>query len=150
MSKICEEMGIKIMALTDGELSEKESSEVRDHLESCAKCQNKYSDLNSLKEIMMDIKLKKMPDMYWDDYWSHVYNRLERGIAWIFFSIGAIILILSSVFVALQEMLLDPKISMITKSGTVLLLIGAIVLFVSVVREKIMVRKIDRYRKVTR
>ncbi len=45
------------------------------------------------EEVMSKIALKNPPKDVWKLYWASVYNRLERRIGWILFSIGAMIIL---------------------------------------------------------
>ena len=96
------------------------------------------------------MKFKKMPDMYWDEYWRHVYNRIERGISWIFISIGAIVVLSFAAWNAVSELVSDREMDPVLKGGILILLIGGVILLISVLREKIMVRRVDKYREIER
>ena len=96
------------------------------------------------------MKLKPLPEMYWDEYWQHVYNKIERGIAWILISIGTIIILAYSIWQAMEKFFQDPMEPISMKIGVGALVFGTIILFVSVLREKIMLRKDDKYRRIKR
>jgi hypothetical protein len=49
-----------------------------------------------------------------------------------------------------NQLLVDQQLNPVFKIGILLLLLGAIVLLISVVREKLMVKKVDKYREVER
>ena len=89
----CKNVRINMMGLLDNELDEKLSQQIIDHLEVCPECKIKYDSFVKLKKDTNDMKFKKLPEMYWDDYWTHVYNRIERGFSWILVSLGAMILL---------------------------------------------------------
>ncbi len=146
----CEGMKFKIMAFVDDELSPSEIEFVKKHLESCAACREKYSSLNKVKEITRQMKFKKLPEMYWDEYWRHVYNRIERGVSWIFISIGAIIIISFAVWNALNNLISNTHINPFLKIGIFIFIIGMVILLVSILREKLMVKKVDKYKEVER
>ena len=93
---------------------------------------------------------KKLPEFYWDEYWQHVYNRIERGISWIIISIGTIIVLAFLVWNALSNLISDQSINPVLKGGILLLILGLLILLVSVLREKLMVKKVDKYREVER
>ena len=88
--------------------------------------------------------------MYWDEYWKHVYNRIERGIGWIFISIGALILSLYGGWVFFKTILQDVSLNPILKAGILILAIGLVILVISILREKLMVRNVDKYREIER
>lgn len=145
----CENIKFKIMAFIDNELPESDINFVKNHLEQCIDCRNKYDSLTKVKEITGEMKFKKLPEMYWDEYWSHVYNKIERGIGWIFISVGAIIVLSFALWYAFDSLVNMPMSSFL-KIGIFILSAGVVVLIVSVLREKLMIKKIDKYRKVQR
>jgi predicted anti-sigma-YlaC factor YlaD len=146
----CEDIKIAMMALIDGELSEDDKIKVNVHLEKCPSCAKEFESFQSLKQETETMKLAKLPDEYWDDYWERVYNQLERGFGWILFSIGAVIVISFAIYESLKEFFYNPEVSLPLKIGIAFLAFGSVVLFVSVFREKWMVRKVDKYRSVQR
>jgi len=145
-----ENINIKIMAYLDRELPEAENALLEQKIAADPRYQKSYNQLKKLKEVTGAMKFKILPDMYWDEYWRNVYNRLERGISWILVSLGAIIVMTFAVWTAITELLADHTINPVLKSGIFILIIGGVILFVSVLREKLMVRKVDKYKEVER
>ena len=78
-------------------------------------------------------------------YWRSVYNRLERGVGWICFSVGAILLLCYGAFKLIEEMIRSPSVAVVVKVGVVGLILGVVILVVSVVRERLVLRKKDKY-----
>ena len=146
----CEKMSLNIMALLDGELDDDKVSEVKEHLTSCDSCSENYSSLKNVKEVTGKMKFKKLPEFYWDDYWKHIYNRIERGLSWLFLSIGAIIVLCYAGWEILDSLMANQDMSPILKGGIFILVTGIIILIVSILREKLMVRRVDKYREVER
>lgn len=146
----CSEIRILLTGLIDGEIDESQKQNLFDHLKTCKSCQETYNSFVQLKKDTDDMKLKKLPEVYWDEYWTNVYNRIERGISWIFVSIGLIIILAYGSYQVMQEFYLSPEQPMFIKIGVGLLTAGMIVLFISVLREKMMIRKVDKYRSVER
>ena len=93
------------------------------------------------------MKYKEPPDEAWERYWSKVYNRLERGLSWILISIGAMILLFYGGFKAVESLVKDPAVAILLKVAILVLLAGVVILFVSVVRERIFTYKKDKYAK---
>ncbi len=56
------------------------------------------------------MKLKKSPKDVWRLYWASVYNRLERRIGWILFSIGAMIILFFGGYKMVEGIIQDPSI----------------------------------------
>ena len=75
---------------------------------------------------------------------------MERGISWIFISIGAIILLGIAVYSFIIGILNESHITLLEKIGILALAFGFVILFVSVVREKLMTRKHDKYKEIVR
>ncbi|MCK5832213.1 zf-HC2 domain-containing protein, partial [bacterium] len=80
--------GERISAYIDGELSQDERHEVEDHLRICPECRSFITTLERIKGVTMKMRFADPPDEIWKHYWTGIYNRIERGIGWIFFSIG--------------------------------------------------------------
>ena len=94
------------------------------------------------------MKFKSPPGEIWERYWVNIYNRIERGIAWIIFSIGFIILLTYGIFKAIEAIIADPKLEGIIKFGILAVIAGIVILVVSVMREKLYTRKKDPYKEV--
>lgn len=141
---------LKIMAFIDGELPEEEMIKIKHMIDRDKLYREKYNELLKMTEVTRTMQLKKLPEMYWDEYWQHIYNRLERGISWIFISIGAIIVLSFILWNFVHNLLIDTQLNPILKIGILLVLIGVVILFISIVREKLMVKKVDKYKEVER
>jgi len=146
----CEEMSLNIMALLDEELNEDKIGDVKKHLETCEKCSIDYASIKKVKEVTAKMKFKKLPEFYWDDYWKHIYNRLERGLSWLFLSLGAIIILCFAGWEILDKLIVNQEVHPILKWGIFIFLIGIIILIISILREKLMVRRVDKYREIER
>jgi len=127
-----------------------EIKQVKNHIETCEVCKDKFESLKKVKEITSEMKFKKLPEMYWDEYWRQVYNKIERGTSWIFISIGAIIVLSFTLIKFVSSLIADQQMDPFLKGGIFFLLIGSTILLISVIREKIMVKRVDKYREVER
>jgi hypothetical protein len=96
------------------------------------------------------VTLVEPEDRLWQDYWGGVYNRIERGVGWIVFSVAAILLTIYGGFKMIEEIIKDPTIGMLLKAGLLALILGLAILFVSVARERVYFWSKDRYRNVRR
>lgn len=147
---IQEEIQLKVMAYIDGELPESEMKAVKKEIDTDEKYKQAYLSLMKVKEVTREMKFRKLPEMYWDDYWTQIYNRIERGISWVLISVGTIIVILFLLWQFIEKIIADKNIHVLLKTGIFLIMAGLIVLIISVLREKLMVRKVDKYREVER
>ena len=136
-----------ITGYLDGELSSDQAQRLQSHLSTCQDCTRELANLRDLKENLAMIKFKEPTDAELERYWKSVYNRLERGLAWILFSAGAIIVLCYGGFKLIEQVIKDPNIALLFKIGLTALVFGAVILFVSLLRERLTVRKVDKYSK---
>ena len=146
----CAEYKDLLMGYLDNELANGQREQLERHLAECKDCWEELEEFKKLKTITDDMELAEPEDKLWEDYWGGIYNRIERGIGWILFSIAAIVLLIYGGFRAIEEMVKDPTVDIILKVGLLVLIAGLAVLFVSVLRERLYFRKKDRYKDVRR
>ncbi|RMD95430.1 MAG: hypothetical protein D6813_00400 [Calditrichaeota bacterium] len=139
-----------LMQVIDGELTHEEQEEFEKFLRSYPELKDEFKQYQKLKEVTRTMKFKSPSAEVWDHYWTQVYNRLERGLAWILVSIGAIILFTYALYEAALKIIADPNLPRLVKLGILALVTGLVILLVSVIREKIFVRKSDKYKEVQR
>lgn len=96
------------------------------------------------------MKFTSPEDKVWEDYWSGIYNRIERGLGWILLSVFGIILLFYGGLKAVEEFIADPTVGFIMKIVVLGFIAGLAVLFVSVLRERLFFWKTDRYKDIRR
>jgi len=146
----CQDYKDSMMAYLDNELDDEQKRAFEAHLASCSKCTEELEEFKKLKQITDSVQLAEPEDRIWQQYWSGVYNRLERGIGWVVFSVAGILLLIYGGFTAIENVITDPGVSLLLKVGLLALLAGLAILFVSVVRERIYFWGKDRYKDVRR
>jgi hypothetical protein len=134
----------------DGELSPEEEKNILRHVRVCKKCSEEYRDLKNLEYSMKKVQLPDFPDAVWDEHWSQVYNRLERGVGYILLSLGVMFLMGYVLFWAVDCWFCDASVPIIVRLGVGLGCLGVVVLVVSTVREKILMRRYDQYKELQR
>jgi predicted anti-sigma-YlaC factor YlaD len=137
-----------ISSYFDGELSPELRQAVEEHIRTCAPCKKEWEEMKQFEEVMNKMEFKKPKPEMWQMYWTSIYNRLERRIGWILFSVGAIILLFFGGYKMVESLIQDPTTPLLLKVGILAALAGVIVLLVSVLRERIFVRKRERYKEV--
>lgn len=145
--KLFEEL---IVRYVDGELSTPERKKLEGHLATCGECREDLERLKNWKGVSGKMKNKLLPDMAWEEYWQHLYNRLERGISWILISIGATIILGIAAYQFVLNLFKAEDLGSVEKIGIFALVFGFVILFLSVLREKLMVRKHDKYEEIIR
>lgn len=139
-----------LMGAIDQELTQEQWHEFTQIIHSNPTFKTEWEHYQKLKEVTRAMKFKSPPQEIWDNYWMKTYNKIERGIGWIIFSIGAIILITYGLFKAVESIIADPNLQGIVKIGIFAVLLGMVILVVSVIREKLFVRKSDPYKEIQR
>lgn len=137
-----------ISSYHNGELNEEQKKTVEEHLAHCSECKREFEEMGKLEEVMSRMELRKPPKEVWQLYWASVYNRLERRIGWILLSIGAMILLFFGGYKMVEGIVQDPTTPLFLKVGILVFMAGIIVLLFSVIRERLFVRKRERYKEV--
>jgi hypothetical protein len=141
---------ILMMAEIDGEISAEEREELRTLLKRYPELSQEFEQFTRMKEVMDHMQLEKPKDDIWKTYWFNVYHRLERGLAWFLFTLGACIVFAYGLFRAVLGIWADADIPLIIKIGIFSVILGAIILLISVIREKVFLSRRERYKEVQR
>lgn len=134
----------------DNDLSPSEKEEIENIFLQEPNYKTELEEQKKVKEVLKKMTLKNPSKEMWDGYWLGIYNKLERGIAWIAVSIGFIIVAAYAVIKAVNSFLADTQTPVILKFGIAALVIGVLILLFSVLREKIFTHKKDKYKEVQR
>lgn len=135
-----------LMGYLDGELTEIEAERIEQHLNDCTECRSELQEFRRLKEVTRNMRVVSPDDRYWQDYWSNVYNRLERRVGWVLVSAGTILVAAYGVY----DLVWYWNIPLVVRLGLVALLTGFITLLVSVLRERIFLSRSDKYERIKR
>ncbi|MHC5061521.1 MAG: anti-sigma factor family protein [Planctomycetota bacterium] len=146
----CKDYENQIMGYLDNELEDEQRRAFEEHLASCPDCKGEVEEFRRIIQVTAEVTLAEPEDRIWQQYWSGIYNRIERCVGWILFSVSAILLLIYAGFKAIEEIVKDPAVGAILKAGLLLLIAGLAVLFVSVLRERLYFWKKDRYKNVRR
>lgn len=139
-----------MMGALDNELSGVERDEFERLLAESPERRKEWAAYKELKELTMKMRYSEPPQEVWDGYWLNVYRRIERSIGWVLISIGAMVLLFYGGFKVVEAILGDANTPWFMKAGILTLMAGGVVLFVSVLREKLFTRKTDKYREIQR
>ncbi len=134
----------------DDELSDEQKKAFEKELANNAELRAELEKFRKLKEVTGMVQYADLPLAVWESYWSSLYRKLERGIGWILFSVGAVILLLFGLYVGLRDLYIDPSVSLWVKIGVTGVGAGLIILLVSFVRERLFAYRRERYREVIR
>lgn len=134
----------------DGELSEDERLKFEQQLAQDPNLKAELEEFMKLQDLTGQMTYADLPDEVWESYWASLYRKLERGVGWIFFSLGAIALLSYAFFAIFYELFFDPTVPVFIKLAVPVCVVGLIILIVSFVRERLFAYTRDRYREVNK
>ena len=139
-----------MMRKIDGEIGEDEEVKLNAHVATCRECAKEFDQYKRIAGATAKLAMKRVPPEHWDLYWAGVLNKLERSIAWIVVGVGALAVLASMIFRLVVILITTNSLMWWTKAGVLTLMVGMTWLFASVAREKMAMRKTDKYRGIWR
>ena len=139
-----------MMAALDGEISPEEQCELDRVLETDSEIREEWERMNRVKEVTSTMVMREPPEEVWDDYWTSVYNRTERGIGWVLLSLGSIVLLGYGAWKWAEAVFQTEDLPLLPKMAILGVALGLSILVVSVIREKLFTKTRDPYKEVQR
>lgn len=140
-----------MMAALDDEIDPRDRAELDELVAGNPALRGEWARLSRLKEATNTMTMREPAPETWDRYWSSVYNRSERKLAWLLVGLGAVTLLAYNLWHAvpvLAERLFNATdVPVVIRAGVAALLTGAVLLIVSVIREQLSIRRTDTYDK---
>jgi predicted anti-sigma-YlaC factor YlaD len=140
----CQQIDERLSGYLDGELTQGDRQRVEVHLDSCPKCREAFEEMARLREAVGKLPFDQMSPDQWSEIMSDVTVRTSRGAGWILYVVGIVVLC----GFAAYEFTVDDTVPALIKSGVGALILGMVLLFVSVLRERLLARKTDKYEDV--
>jgi predicted anti-sigma-YlaC factor YlaD len=135
-----------MMASLDDEICAEDRAALESHLAECSDCRREFEQLKKVSELVDGIELQRPSEEDMMRYWPSVYAKIERGAGWSLLLIGAVIWVGYGVFLFIT----DPSVGSLTKFLIALPIVGLLVLLISVIRERVVVGRTERYKEVQR
>ena len=139
-----------MMRVLDEELDADERDELERLLASDPELREEWDRLGRLKEVTSNMSMRKPPEEMWSGYWTSVYSRFERGLAWILVSVGAIVLGSYGAWYFVRDLMADGDMPLLVKWSVLALIVGIVILLVSVLRHRLFVSRSDPYKEIER
>lgn len=140
----------RIGAYVDGELSDAEAARIEALCRENPLFQRELEACRQAKNLMIMTTQQEPPDAVWAAYWSGVYNRMERKLGWLLFYAGALPIILYVLYGFMEQLLADAALPIWVRIAALIAVAGLVVLFVSLVRERLHLHRNERYREIER
>ena len=132
----------------DGELTDAEKLDFERELSHSGELRADLEEFMKLKEVTDGMHYADIPDQVWESYWESLYKKTERGLGWLFLSVGAIIVLFFGLYEIFYGLFTDPEAPLWLKIGLPTGVVGAVILLVSYARERLFARKRERYTEV--
>ena len=139
-----------MMAAIDAEITERERAELERLLAGDPELAAEWQRMTRVKEVTDGMALRKPPDEAWDGYRKSVYNRVERGLGWILLSVGTIALLGYGAWRWIEALLASTALPAWVKFAIGAVALGLVILFVSVIRERVFRQRREPYEEVQR
>ena len=134
----------RLSGYLDGELTQQDQQQVRLHLEKCEACSENLEGLRALRARMGQAQLGDSNKDVWREMMDDTTVNVTRGIGWFLF-VGGLLIIAG---IGVIAFLTSSSIGAGEKLLVSAIYIGLGALFVSVLRQRLIERKTDRYKDV--
>ena len=144
MKHIDDHVGELLSGYIDGELTQQDRQRVQVHCEQCRTCRDELAQIRSMRERVNSSRLSEVGEDRWRETMEDTTVKATRGIGWLIF-IGGILL---AVGLFVVEMFNSASMSTTEKIIIGGIYGGLLLLFISVLRQRLIERKTDRYKDV--
>ncbi len=138
-----------MMKALDGELAGSEHSEFENFLRN-QDCADEWARFRKVKEATMSLKFAAPAPEVWDSYWTSIYNRLERGLAWLLLALGAATIFAWGALRVSEALWADSHVPLLMKIAIFSVAGGLLLLLFSIIRERWFSSRHDKYKEVIR
>lgn len=143
----CAKIGDLLSGYVDHELTQQQAQRVQIHLDGCAQCRKLHADLQNMKEQLRQLSYPLSDEDMLEKLEKDLFASGSRNFGWVLLGLGALFAVVAGT-VAFFMFLAAPGVPLLVKLFNGLLVIGGVALFVSVVRERLLTYKKDKYRNV--
>ena len=137
-------VGELLSGFVDGELTQQERQRIKLHCEQCDECPQNLAELRALRDRIGTARLSDVGEDKWRETMNDMTVQTSRGIGWLLFIAG----ILAVTGVGLYQFIVEPGMPTWMKLILVAIYGGLVVLLFSVLRQRLIERKTDKYKDV--
>ena len=128
----------------DGELTQGDRQRVELHIETCPACQKTFDEMTCLRNDVGKLSFGEMSSEEWSKIMNGVTVRTSRFFGWVLY-IGSLLLLIGY---GSYEFAIDDEVPALIKTGIAGVVIGIILLLVSVIRQRMISARHDKYKDV--
>ena len=141
---IDEHVGELLSGYLDGELTQQQRQRVEIHCDACAECKTNLKELQALQESIGKARLSEIDQDVWRERMDNVTVRTTRGIGWLLIIGGVLV----AIGIGVYEFVFDSSLGLVEKLIIGAIYGGVVLLFLSVLRQRLIERKTDKYKDV--
>ncbi len=141
---LCDKTQELISGYIDHELNQQDRQRVRVHIESCDQCRAVYDDLLAIKQEMGNLQYPECEEAQLDKIIKEPVANGMAIVGWIILIIGFVGFMVWQLFTFYTE----PSVPFWVKAGVFLIEAGVLLLLGSVLRQRIIALKTDKYKNV--
>lgn len=139
-----EHVGEQLSGYIDGELTQQDRQRIALHLDQCEQCSQNLQDLQDLRRRIGDSRLSVIGEDKWRETMEDSTVQISRNIGWLLFIAG----LLAAFGVGLAAFIADSGMSVGEKLIVFAIYGGLAILLFSVLRQRLIERKSDKYKDV--
>ena len=140
----CNEVAEKLSGYIDGELTQQQAQQVSVHVEECLSCGQLHSELLSMQAKIKTIKTEGGEEAALEKIMQDPDAQQKQKWGWLLLITGTVMIM----GFALIEFILSSELSMFEKFASGFLWIGGLLLFLSVLRQRAIATKTDKYKDI--
>ena len=134
----------QLSGYVDGELTQQQRQRVDVHCANCTECATDLRELQELRETIGNARFSNRNQDAWREMMNDTTVQTTRGIGWLLLIGGALVCLGIGVFV----FLFGSSVSLVEKLIVSAIYGGLALLFYSVLRQRLIERKTDKYKDV--
>lgn len=128
----------------DGELTQQQRQVVDIHMAECVECSQRFQELETVRQRLTGARLGNNNEDYWRENMNDPVTKATEGIGWLLFA-GALLILTG---IGIYEFVINTEMKPIIKLLTGAVYLGLGILFLSVLRQRLIERKTDKYKDV--
>jgi len=141
----CQKISELLSGYLDNELTQGDHQRVDVHLRRCDKCRQLLDDMTKLRgAVALSQSRPQLEDQRWEQIVNDLPTRASQSLGWILLITGAVTLL----GLAIWEFAIDDDVTLPVKLAVAGLWFGLLFLFLSVLRQRLLSWKTDKYKDV--
>jgi anti-sigma factor RsiW len=133
-----------ISGFLDNELTQQEQQKVQNHIDSCESCAQEFKELQALKQQMAALEYPTTDSAVLEQLEQDLLSNSSQKLGWSLLAAGW----LGLTIFGLCMFFLSDDVPLLLRLFYGLMVVGGLSLFISVLRQRLITYKKDKYRKV--